>query len=185
MSRTIQLHNPRRNAEKQWLCRICSAPVTGRRRSYCSAKCSDAYWQAQPKFYRPLVAKRDVGICADCGCDTAKIERIYRHAQDSLRSHRDAYGLFCALRVTWQRIGFNSGRSFWEADHIREVVRGGTSELANLQTLCCPCHKAKTKRLAAERAQERRLAKRLPLIDFEEDHHANGFKEVPAELEGN
>lgn len=47
----------------------------------------------------------------------------------------------------------------WEADHIIEVVRGGAPlGLANLQTLCLACHKAKTARLAGERATERRAA---------------------------
>ncbi len=36
----------------------------------------------------------------------------------------------------------------WEADHILEVVRGGGGcDLSNYQTLCKPCHLAKTKRL--------------------------------------
>lgn len=50
--------------------------------------------------------------------------------------------------------GRNSG---WDADHILEVVNGGGQcGLENYQTLCHPCHKAKTKRLAAELAQRRR-----------------------------
>jgi 5-methylcytosine-specific restriction endonuclease McrA len=51
----------------------------------------------------------------------------------------------------------DTSRSWWEADHIIEVVRGGGRlGLENFQTLCVPCHKAKTARLARERAQERR-----------------------------
>lgn len=46
----------------------------------------------------------------------------------------------------------------WDADHIHEVVRGGGQcGLENYQTLCHPCHKAKSARLATERAQERRV----------------------------
>jgi 5-methylcytosine-specific restriction endonuclease McrA len=45
----------------------------------------------------------------------------------------------------------------WDADHIVEVVRGGgLCGLENYQTLCHPCHKAKTARLARERAEARR-----------------------------
>jgi hypothetical protein len=69
------------------------------------------------------------------------------------------------LRREYEAEGFDrikkSGRvtSFWDLDHIVEVVRGGGAcGPENLQTLCQPCHKAKTRRLAAERAAERRLA---------------------------
>ena len=56
------------------------------------------------------------------------------------------------------REGWTSGRSTaWDADHILEVVNGGgLCGLENYQTLCHPCHKAKTARLARERAEARR-----------------------------
>jgi len=50
-------------------------------------------------------------------------------------------------------------------DHITEVIRGGSNQLENLQTLCQPCHKAKTRRLAHERALERRGEQELPGLD--------------------
>lgn len=31
-----------------------------------------------------------------------------------------------------------------ECDHIKPLVAGGSDELSNLQTLCPPCHQAKT-----------------------------------------
>lgn len=33
-----------------------------------------------------------------------------------------------------------------EVDHIKAKARGGTDELANLQAICLPCHRAKTAR---------------------------------------
>lgn len=57
-------------------------------------------------------------------------------------------------------------KSFWDMDHIKEVVRGGDNQLDNLQTLCQPCHKAKTKRLAAERAAERRADSNQQQLDL-------------------
>lgn len=45
----------------------------------------------------------------------------------------------------------------WEMDHIVEVVNGGgMCGLENLQTLCGPCHAAKTARLARDRAAARK-----------------------------
>lgn len=52
-----------------------------------------------------------------------------------------------------------SRRHFWDMDHIEEVIRGGSYRIENLQTLCQPCHKRKTARLAAELAAERKREK--------------------------
>jgi hypothetical protein len=59
------------------------------------------------------------------------------------------------------RDGWTSGRvSAWDADHILEVVNGGgLCGLENYQTLCHPCHKAKTAKLAADLAVKRRRIK--------------------------
>lgn len=172
MSRTVKLHRCRRNIEGKVLCRVCGAVVLSPRRSFCTAECADLYWHEQPSFYRPLVEKRDKGVCAECGCDTSQIERVLRHLDtgvyySSESTDRASYSL---ARETMQKhleaLGFILFRSLWEADHILEVVRGGTSDLANLQTLCVPCHKAKTKRLAQERAQERRAANGISADSF-------------------
>lgn len=55
--------------------------------------------------------------------------------------------------------GWTSGRnSGWDADHILEVVNGGGQcGLSNYQSLCHPCHKAKTKMLARSRALARKV----------------------------
>jgi len=60
-----------------------------------------------------------------------------------------------------QRQGWTAGRSTaWDADHILEVVNGGgLCDLSNYQTLCHPCHKAKTARLARDLAEKRRRQK--------------------------
>lgn len=51
----------------------------------------------------------------------------------------------------------------WQADHIVEVTDGGTPYLENIQTLCLPCHKAKTKASHGQRAAMRRAQKQPPL----------------------
>lgn len=43
----------------------------------------------------------------------------------------------------------------WELDHRIPLIDGGSKDLQNLQTLCVPCHKAKTAREAGERARRR------------------------------
>jgi 5-methylcytosine-specific restriction endonuclease McrA len=47
----------------------------------------------------------------------------------------------------------------WEADHIVPVVEGGGNELANLRTLCTPCHRDATRTLAGRRAVNERRRK--------------------------
>lgn len=57
----------------------------------------------------------------------------------------------------WQDEGF-----WWQADHIVPVAEGGGAcGLENLQTLCTPCHKAKTAAQAREAAERRQARKRI------------------------
>jgi len=47
--------------------------------------------------------------------------------------------------------------SLWEADHVKEITDGGDPfEVDNMQTLCVPCHRAKTAHSCRLRAQKRR-----------------------------
>lgn len=66
------------------------------------------------------------------------------------------------------RDGWTEGRkTAWDADHILEVVNGGgLCGLDNYQTLCHPCHKAKTAKLARERAEQRRRDKLIQAGDM-------------------
>lgn len=49
----------------------------------------------------------------------------------------------------------------WHADHRRPLWAGGADDLANLQTLCVPCHRAKTAAEATVRAFRRRRRRGL------------------------
>lgn len=50
----------------------------------------------------------------------------------------------------------------WEIDHYYPVALGGTNDLSNLQALCPPCHKLKTKKDVKDIAKSNRIrAKRL------------------------
>lgn len=169
------------------LCTWCLTPVTGRRSTWCSDACVDAFFMVHDwKQIRAAVLKRDAGVCRHCKRDTLKAERVHReiirhamtfhypdrkyHFSDSVFPLRKATN---ARVVRWRDLairlatlcGFGpaqrTDRDWWEADHIVERVRGGRDHLDNLRTLCLRCHKVETARLARERADERRA--RIPL----------------------
>lgn len=159
----------RRNAEGKPLCRWCGVIVTPPRRTFCSDKCV-AEFKEQTDFThaRHQVFARDRGKCAACGANTLKIRRILSGLHHGF--HQDGKQ-HIADHKAWRfyaehlRVGRNRAFSgdLWDADHIVEVVRGGTNRLENLQTLCVSCHKDKTKRLAQDRARERRDSSRALL----------------------
>jgi 5-methylcytosine-specific restriction endonuclease McrA len=47
-----------------------------------------------------------------------------------------------------------------EFDHTLPLIDGGQNRESNLQPLCPPCHKVKTKGEASSRAKERRVRKK-------------------------
>jgi 5-methylcytosine-specific restriction endonuclease McrA len=144
------------------LCRWCRAAVKPPRRYWCSSTCVDQYdIRRNGWFLRQAVRKRDKGVCAECGCRTAKLTRVLRHAAKAYASlskkrggasrfWRDAAEVLDLLQ--WSR-----GKSYWEADHILEVANGGETCLENMQTLCRPCHKEKTRRMHRARVAQRRI----------------------------
>ncbi len=95
---------------------------------------------SDPREARRRVRKRDRGVCAACGVDTYAIRRRHR-GRGSTRKLRE--------------LGFKPRKSLWELDHVVPLIDGGGHELGNLQTLCTPCHKAKTTREAAARRSAR------------------------------
>jgi 5-methylcytosine-specific restriction endonuclease McrA len=123
-------------------------------------------------FARVEVAKRDKGICALCGVDTVKLKaelhrlktRAKRLPRTSVpcRAIEAIFGQLDALGFNLGGVFWWGGSTLWEADHIVPVVRGGGDcGLENYRTLCTPCHKLETARLARSRADERRGQLRL------------------------
>jgi 5-methylcytosine-specific restriction protein A len=142
------------------LCRWCKGAVKPPRRSWCSDECVREFLiRSSADSLRRAVFERDNGVCATCSADTEKIKRVRSHAERSYDKLTD--GLI--ERKDWQdwphyaiwplfcQMGFNRNQTLWEADHIVEVSNGGETSLDNIQTLCVPCHKAKTKQMHAER----------------------------------
>ena len=127
-------------------CRWCGEPIVhgaGARRGQPDARrrwhpaCVDVYNQSDPREARRRVRKRDRGFCARCGLDTYALRRQHR-GRGSTRRVRE--------------LGFKPRKSFWELDHVVPLIDGGTHELSNLQTLCVPCHRAKSAGETRERA---------------------------------
>lgn len=136
-------HRAARGPNGRKLCRWCGVEVPKGRTLWCSQRCVDEFVvrKGDGRAAR-IVFERDKGVCALCGLDT----EVLRAAT---RGHDQWNELV--------RRGFNRCQRLWQADHVTPVVEGGGAcGLDNLRTLCTPCHKAETARLAARRAEERR-----------------------------
>lgn len=154
------------------LCRWCQGPIPRGRRTLCSRECSEEILvRTSASGARALVFERDGGRCAHCGLDTAALEvallaawrtaarRAARRWRPGLMTpHQfagDAVGLWRTAR------GFTWEGTLWNVDHVRPVVEGGGAcGLANLRTLCVPCHRVETRVLAGRRASARRKNRR-------------------------
>jgi 5-methylcytosine-specific restriction endonuclease McrA len=127
------------DAEGKPLCRGCGAPVPQGRQTWCSNEC---YRILCPQAVKRQAILRDKGVCARCGVDAKALRREYR----GLVEDRGC----AAARVEYLRrhpenpFPLVYGRKWFEMDHIIEFAAGGSHLLANMQTLCIPCHKVKT-----------------------------------------
>jgi 5-methylcytosine-specific restriction protein A len=137
-------------------CRWCQVDGLKGRSTFCSEACVHEWKiRSQPGYVRDCVERRDKGVCAACGLDTMSLKA---------KSPGNYYLRTPEQRAELERHGIDPhavhAGEFWQADHVIEVVKGGGQcGLENYQTLCTGCHKAKTKRLAFERAEAKRLAK--------------------------
>jgi len=122
-------------------CRWCGQPVTGRRRTFCSAACVHEWkLRSDPAYLRDKVLERDKGICAQCGVDTIALRRDMKKLD------------YAARRLFLKHWGLKEGsrKSLWDADHILPVAEGGGQcDLSNMRTLCLKCHRAATAALRA------------------------------------
>ena len=140
----------RRDAEGNRICAVCNKRCS---RKYCSDACrNEAYVRCDPGYARFVVYRRDCGVCAVCGCDTDKIDRILKWVRKF--ETRCDWGHWPGRRAAQATLGFTRDH-LWEVDHIRPVAEGGgLCGLDNLRTLCTPCHDAETatlrRRLAAQ-----------------------------------
>ena len=165
-----QQHRTRLN-RRPGECTWCGRQVTGRKVSWCSKACVEAFRQVNdPEHIRRLIYRRDHGVCRCCGFDTDKLLRIlwWSITSNSLPRARSPKTLLRKLRwqhlgdihiheLSQQLFGCSLRRVPWEADHIVPVVEGGGQQgLSSYRTLCLLCHKIRTRRLARRLAQQRR-----------------------------
>jgi len=128
-------------------CTWCGIEVPKGRRTWCSQKCVGEFnLRCDPASARWAVEERDKGVCAECGFDSGKLQRIRSAVQ------RDDWYYGHKLP---ELIGFGSVGHFWEMDHIIPVSEGGgLCSLHNLRTLCIPCHHVASAELAGRRAAD-------------------------------
>lgn len=158
------------------LCKWCGEVVPKGRIYFCTQECAfEVQIRRDSAFLRAQVKKRDHGVCAECKADTEKIKRVLGHARKSLAEllgqdpmWANHYWFYREIKAVVRAIGWKEIGTQWEADHIVEVTKGGEPYLHNIQTLCVPCHKAKTKRQHAERARERKERKQPSHVENRE-----------------
>lgn len=131
------------------LCRWCGTETRPPRRTFCSAACVHQHRiRTNGSYLRQQVFRRDNGVCRGCGLDTKVVaaellELRVLHGLAEMRRAQQLHGIPLS-RTVWRR---KLGGGLWDADHIVPVVEGGgEAGLDNLQTLCIPCHREKTRR---------------------------------------
>jgi 5-methylcytosine-specific restriction endonuclease McrA len=139
------------------------------------------------------VLERDKGVCALCGFNTGKLERVLRNLVHRFKWGNDFNSSWDdANRNKFKDRTITRGRlekfiakypwaisdavfryhgwlkNLWDCDHIKPVIEGGGEcGLENLRTLCVPCHKQVTRELRARLAKARRKQLELPMGDDE------------------
>ena len=125
---------------------------------------------------RNELRKLERGVCVLCKLDCVDLVRRLAAIRAPERGAERVAALArrrdIALRVAPQFAGTSSKKSLerlvaspvegyaWQADHIVPVFRGGgLCTVANMRTLCTPCHANVTKEQAKQRADERRTAR--------------------------
>lgn len=134
----------KRDEQGNRLCRYCAKPVKPPKRSWCSKDCVDEYLvRSNPATARSKVFARDKGVCAKCGFSISG--QLSKENEIELA----AMGFDLPEHTSWWKHCDGSEGWIWQMDHILPVAHGGGAcGLENLQTLCTPCHKAKTAKQA-------------------------------------
>lgn len=163
------------------LCRWCSKPVPKGRLTWCGQECIDEYLiRSSAAVARERVWRRDRGVCAGCGVNCGRIERIFDRLRTRAHAHhwepnpcpnRQLHEARFMRAKAWlaEHFGIRIEQRFsylphlWEADHIVPVAEGGGAcGLENLRTLCRRCHNGATLQLRRRLSRARRRQEPLP-----------------------
>jgi 5-methylcytosine-specific restriction endonuclease McrA len=128
------------------------------------------YW---PRHWAMRVIERDKGVCQLCGFDGSLMVRILQglkwdHARHRYQDAEQMKAYDWLQNFIW-RLGFTPGIELMQADHIIPIVEGGTNKLENGRTLCQPCHKAETAKLARRRKWDRRARRHGFLFSMKDE----------------
>jgi 5-methylcytosine-specific restriction protein A len=157
-------HSPGRGPNGRRLCRGCGVEVPQGRRTWCSEACVEAALIRAGRTWAitAAVLRRDKGVCAICGADAEKVERIIEslwreRGPWGSREYQDYEASARLIREAWGRSCYSGITQLWEADHIVPVCEGGGGcGLDGYRTLCRPCHKAETAKLRKRIGKGRR-----------------------------
>lgn len=166
---------PARYREGKALCKWCGEVVPKGRIYFCNDKCAfEVQIRRDSAFLRARTKERDHGVCAGCGIDTEQLKRFVRFTRESLadlvlrkdKSWGNQFWFHKIMVEWWGSLWLDvEAMCSWQADHVIEVVDGGSPYLDNIQTLCTLCHKAKTKAAHGKRARARREQKQPTLAE--------------------
>lgn len=134
------------------LCRWCKKEVQPPRKTFCGESCLHEWkLRSDVHYLRKYVYERDLGICAQCNLDTRYVRiELENAARDSMKESGrwfwEDHQIFLEVAAKYKLTVKETRKSIWQADHINPVAKGGgLADLSNIQTLCLPCHKIKTR----------------------------------------
>jgi 5-methylcytosine-specific restriction endonuclease McrA len=114
--------------------------------------------RSQQGKFRAALLERDRGVCANPKCRNRDTLEIRAMADEAKARGGKAWAqcLLMLLKAGYDEKALEEGHALWVADHIVELVAGGSWSLSNGQTLCQPCSKAKTSDFAKKRGDARK-----------------------------
>ena len=166
-------------------CRWCKGRVDGRRKSYCSDKCSFEWTRrVRWRVTRAYVFELRKGKCEKCGLDLRLIDESFCRKQmeyarriengvapSQWRKYKPPVHVDSSGRpfsypywrekfneaIAWAERNKCVGRSVWDLDHVVPISLGGDwFALSNLMLLDTACHRAKTREDGSRMAGRKR-----------------------------
>uniref|UniRef100_UPI00358EC9D4 DNA annealing helicase and endonuclease ZRANB3 isoform X2 n=1 Tax=Myxine glutinosa TaxID=7769 RepID=UPI00358EC9D4 len=129
---------------------------------FCSEVCRQSFsLRAHGLEIRKVVCETEYGVCQACGLDAQDLFKRVRDAPHTLRKEllQQSHMIHLPVKQLNDMVRHPYAGQFWQADHVRPVWNGGGQcSLANLQTLCTPCHLKKTVKQEVERKQMKKLS---------------------------